>query len=158
MKRWLAALAITTLSVFGLGTHVFAATTPEVSGTVAFNGTPAANANVSISCAASGGGEHIRNLTASSTGHYNASFGAGQCNDGAEVIVVATSSDGLESGQASDVMGAGGTSQRVEIDVGLSAPTPLPEFIPVTIVAALFVAAGIVAIIRRRSNENFRDG
>ncbi|HEY8999626.1 MAG TPA: hypothetical protein VIM53_04930 [Candidatus Saccharimonadales bacterium] len=152
-RRWLLgfmALAVGTLS---LGASAAAATTPEVMGTVTFNGAAAANAAVSISCTAAGGGQHIRNVTASSTGRYNASFVAGQCDDGATVTVVATSSDGTNSGQATSTMGAGGTSQRVEVDIALAAPVPLPEFIPLTLVLAMIASAGIVKLIRRKEFE-----
>lgn len=150
MKKLLVSLTVFLVSIFSLSVVAFAATTPEVSGTITFNGSPAASANVSVSCAASGGGQHVRNLTTSSTGHYNASFGAGQCNDGAAVVVLATSSDGTASGQASGVMGDGGTSQRVEVDVGMSASIPLPELIPMTMITAILATGVVVTAIRRK--------
>ena len=96
----------------------------------------------------------MRNITASSTGRYSASFAAGQCDDGATVVVVATSSDGTSSGQATSTMGgAGGTPQRVEVDIALAAPVPLPEFVPLTVVLALFAATAIVTFARRKEFE-----
>lgn len=151
-RRWLLGLMILAVSVLGLNGRVVAATTPEVMGTITFSGAPAANAAVSVSCAAAGGGPHVRNVTASSTGRYNASFVAGQCDDGAAIAVVATSNDGASSGQATSTMGAGGTSQRVEVDLALASPVP-PEFVPLTIVLVLSAVAGIITLARRKEFE-----
>lgn len=133
--------------VAGGGTAL-AATTPQVSGTVTADGSPAANASVNVVCTAAGVG-HTRNTATSSTGHYSVSFSAGQCDDGSSVTVTATSNNGDANGQTTGVMGVGGTAQRATLDVALVATAPVPEFGALPLAMAV-AGAGVVLVRVRR--------
>lgn len=143
-------IGLTMLWLSALSGAAVAATSPLVNGTVTSNGSTVASVSVSVVCTAAGGAQHTRNTTTSGTGHYSVSFPAGQCDDGSNVVVTASLGDG-SSGQASGLMGDGGASQHVTLDISLTPTTALPEFGVLTGLIGLGGGAALISWLRRRA-------
>lgn len=126
----------------------------DVSGTVTYNGSPAAGAKVTVTCDSTS-----KNTTTASDGTYLVQFNATKCPSGANVSVNATKTVTTGTGKKKNkhtVTGMNnGTVNNAGTDRVNVAIIPnivlLPEFGFVTAAGATIIGGGSLLAIRRRS-------